>query len=79
MMFTDTLNSFLMSYTNDNFIGSQNCTIICRSALFLVVLIGLSSLVPVCLLWFKFFNNFNSGMSKPRERLGPAAPISDRI
>ena len=47
MMFTDTLDSFLMSYSNDNLIGSQNCTIIRRSALFLVVLI-LSSLVPVC-------------------------------
>ena len=53
MMFTDTLDSFLMSYSNDNLIGSQDCTIIRRSALFLVVLI-LSSLVPVCLMWFKF-------------------------
>ena len=54
MMFTDTLVSFSMSYSNDNLIGgSQDCAIIRRSGLFLVVLI-LSSLVPVCLMWFKF-------------------------
>ena len=54
MMFTDTLDSFLMSYFNDNLIGgSQDCTIIRRSAFFLLVVI-LSSLVPVCLMWFKF-------------------------
>ena len=47
MMFTDTLDSFLMSYSTVNLIASQDCTIICRSALFRVVLI-LSSLVPVC-------------------------------